>query len=137
MAILQDNHLTNAIGSSGQTGPVSTFFNDKSAPEHKDPGTLARALFDNESFEGWSDLYAINTFSIFFVSTAFVDLLTKGNATGGGVTSSIVNITSMSGILKLAQRHVGLPFEATLRRTLTVPRSVSSHTIARKRPLRI
>jgi len=101
----QDGKLHILVNNSGQVGPVSPFFNDKSAPEHKDPGTLARALFDNESFEGWSSLYSINTFSIFFVSTAFVDLLTKGNATGAGVTSSIVNITSMSGILKLAQRH--------------------------------
>jgi NAD(P)-dependent dehydrogenase (short-subunit alcohol dehydrogenase family) len=95
--------LTN---SAGQVGPVSRFLNDASAPERKDASTLGQALFDNESFEAWADLYKINTFSIFFVTTAFLGLLDKGSREKDGYTSSVINITSISGIMKLAQRHV-------------------------------
>lgn len=92
--------------SAGQVGPVSPFFNDTTKPQHKDHGTLGRALFDNESFEGWSSLFNVNTFSIFFVTTAFLGLLSRGSDDIPGYTSSVVNITSVSGIIKIAQEHV-------------------------------
>ena len=92
--------------SAGQSGPVSTFFNNTSNPQHKDAGTLGRALFDNESFEAWGKLYEVNTFSIFFVTTAFLGLLAKGSDDIFGYSSSVINITSISGIMKLAQEHV-------------------------------
>ena len=81
-----------------------------SAPEHKDPGTLGKALFDNESFEGWAGVYAVNTFSIFFTSTAFLGLLSKGSEDSKTWTSSIVNITSVSAKIGLAQNHVRASF---------------------------
>ncbi|KAI5121396.1 hypothetical protein M0805_003168 [Coniferiporia weirii] len=93
------------VNNSGQVGPVSRFFNDMSAPEHKDPGTLGRALFDNESFEGWGDIYSVNTSSIFFVSTAFLGLLAKGAEDNRLLQASIINITSISAIMRLAQNH--------------------------------
>jgi len=93
------------VNNAGITGPLSPFFNDTSAPQHKDPETLGMALFDNESFEQWSDLYKTNTFSIFFVTTAFLGLLSKGSADKEGYTSSVINITSISGLMKLAQNH--------------------------------
>lgn len=94
------------IGSAGQVGPVSRFLDDPSAPERKDAATLGQALFDNESFEAWADLYKINTFSIFFVTNAFLGLLDKGSRETEGQSSSVINITSISGVTKLAQRHV-------------------------------
>ncbi|KAL5501686.1 hypothetical protein ACEPAH_8946 [Sanghuangporus vaninii] len=97
--------VNKAYNSSGQMGPVSTFLNDMSAPEHRDPGVLGRALFDNESFESWADLYRINTFSIFFVTTAFLDLLSKGAEDSKLLQSTVINITSISGIMRIAQNH--------------------------------
>lgn len=85
---------------------MSLFFNDLNAPQHKDPESLGNALFQNESFEEWGSLYTINTFSIFFVTTAFLGLLAKGSADREGFTASVVNITSISGVIKLAQDHV-------------------------------
>lgn len=96
-------------GSSGQVGPVSKFFNKMSSPEHRDPGTLGLALFNNESFESWGDLYKINTSAIFFVTTAFLGLLSKGSEDQAGFSSVVINITSISGIMKLAQDHVSMP----------------------------
>ncbi|KAI0257868.1 hypothetical protein BC834DRAFT_926934 [Gloeopeniophorella convolvens] len=50
-------------------------------------------------------VYTINTFSIYYTTTAFLGLLAKGSQDVAGHTSSVVNITSISGILKIAQRH--------------------------------
>ncbi|KAG1848751.1 hypothetical protein DFJ58DRAFT_717036 [Suillus subalutaceus] len=70
-------------------------------------GPLSEYLFNNESFEEWSSLYSINTFSIYFVTVAFLDLLDNGSKNNDkeGFSSSVINITSMSGLLKIAQRH--------------------------------
>lgn len=68
------------------------------------------ALFNNESFEGWTDLYAINSASIFFVTTAFLGLLAKGSEDEENYWSSVVNTTSISGLIKVAQDHVSTPF---------------------------
>ncbi|PAV19207.1 short-chain dehydrogenase [Pyrrhoderma noxium] len=94
------------VNNSGKVGPVSHFFSDLAAPQHADAGTLGRALFDNESFESWSSLHAVNTTSIFFVTTAFLGLLTCGaSEEGTGGHSSVVNVTSISGIGRLSQDH--------------------------------
>ncbi len=93
--------------SAGQVGPVSPWFEDPNAPQRQSPETIGRALFEGESFEGWSQLYNVNTFSIFFVTTALLGLLAKGSEDVPGYTSSVVNITSVSGSIKLSQNHVG------------------------------
>ncbi|KAI0357366.1 short-chain dehydrogenase [Trametes cingulata] len=93
------------VNNAGQTGPVSRWLEDPNAPERKDPETLGRSLFEGESFESWGDLYKINTFSVFFVTTAFLGLLSKGTEDNPEYTSSVINITSVSGIMKLAQNH--------------------------------
>lgn len=79
---------------------------DPSAPECKDAESLGLGLF-NESIQGWSDLYTINTSSIFFVTTAFLGLLAKGSEDVEGYWSSVIVITSVSGVVKVAQNHVG------------------------------
>ncbi|KAJ7644332.1 hypothetical protein FB45DRAFT_737527 [Roridomyces roridus] len=97
------------VNNAGQVGPTSPFLNDLSAPEHKDAETLGQALFDNETFESWAELYKINTFSTWFVTMAFLGLLEKGTrdreAQTPGYTASVVNITSISGLIKVAQDH--------------------------------
>jgi NAD(P)-dependent dehydrogenase (short-subunit alcohol dehydrogenase family) len=111
--------------------------NDNSAPERKDASTLGQALFDNESFDSWADLYKINTFSIFFVTTAFLGLLDNGSREKEGYTSSVINITSISGITKLAQRHVCdippvLPFTELKSASSVITAPKAQHPISRK-----
>ena len=68
-----------------------------------DPETLGRALFDNASFDDWANLFSANTFSVYFVTTAFLGLLAKGSEDTPGYTSSVINLGSISGVTKLAQ----------------------------------
>ncbi|PBK97358.1 NAD(P)-binding protein [Armillaria gallica] len=104
----QEGKLHILVNNAGQVGPVSLFFNQTDAPEHKDAETLGKAMF-NESMPGWSDLYSIDVFPIFFVTMAFLGLLDKGTEdcanTRPGYTANVINVTSISGLMKLAQDH--------------------------------
>lgn len=95
------------VNNAGQCGPVSDEFNQPSTTAQKEAGPIGEYLFNNESFEEWGSLFAINTSSIYFVTIAFLDLLDKGSKDIGkkGFSSSVINITSISGLIKLAQRH--------------------------------
>jgi len=101
----KEGRLHILINNAGQVGPTSPFLGDSSSPERKDAETLGTALFNNESFEAWGDLFQINSASVFFVTTAFLGLLAKGSEDVAGFTSSVVNITSISGIIKFSQDH--------------------------------
>jgi NAD(P)-dependent dehydrogenase (short-subunit alcohol dehydrogenase family) len=94
--------------SAGQLGPTSPFLNDKEAPENKTAESLGTALFNCHSFESWTSHSSINLASIFFVTAAFLGLLATGSEDIQGYWSSVINITSISGIIKLAQNHVRL-----------------------------
>lgn len=94
------------LTSAGIVGPVSKFFNQLDSPEHASAETLGQALFDNESFEAWENVYRTNTFSIFFTTTALLGLLEKGSKDMESWSSVVINTTSISGLMKLAQDHV-------------------------------
>ncbi|THH19087.1 hypothetical protein EW146_g2005 [Bondarzewia mesenterica] len=94
------------VNNAGAVGPNTPFLNNPQAPEHKDAETLGNALFNDPGFDSWSALYSINTFSIYYVTTAFLGLLDKGSKDIPGYTASVINTTSISGITKLAQNHL-------------------------------
>lgn len=50
--------------------------------------------------QSWADTFATNSRAVFFASAAFLPLLEEGHKTIRGYTSSIVNITSISGIMR-------------------------------------
>jgi len=92
--------------SAGQVGPTSPWLNEPDSPELKDGDSMGKAMF-NEDFTAWGELYNINVFSVFFVTSAFLGLLERGSKDFGPVfTSSVINTTSISGVIKLAQDHV-------------------------------
>ncbi|KAI0301110.1 short-chain dehydrogenase [Multifurca ochricompacta] len=93
------------VNNAGIVGPVSQFLNDPLAPENANAEALGSALFNDGGPDAWSALYEVNTFSIYYMTTAFLGLLEKGSRDIEGYTSSVVNITSVSGIVKIAQRH--------------------------------
>jgi len=93
------------VNNAGQVGPTSLFLGRHDSPENASANSIGKALFDNESFEQWSSHYTVNVSSIFFVTMAFLGLLDKGAKARPGQTAAVVNIGSISGVMKLNQDH--------------------------------
>lgn len=74
-------------------------FSNNESLDKSDPKSLQDHLLRNET-EAWVDTFKTNSTAIYFVSAAFLPLLAKGNESIRGYTSSIINITSISGIMK-------------------------------------
>ncbi|CAE6375823.1 unnamed protein product [Rhizoctonia solani] len=98
-----DAKLDLLVNNAGITGPSSPFFNDESAPENKSPAALGTALFENEKVEDWTGLYGNNVASIFFVTTAFLGLLAKASEERGAWSAGVINISSVSGQIRISQ----------------------------------
>jgi NAD(P)-dependent dehydrogenase (short-subunit alcohol dehydrogenase family) len=64
---------------------------------------LKKELFENESatFADWDDIFRTNVSSIFFMTTAFLPLLDAGSNKTRGWSSTVLNITSISGMVKV------------------------------------
>ncbi|KAI0286149.1 short-chain dehydrogenase [Russula brevipes] len=93
------------VNNAGIVGPLSPFPDNPQGPENVNAETLGNTLFNDDGQDAWTAVYKINTFSIYYMTTAFLGLLDKGSRDIEGYTSSVVNITSISGILKIAQGH--------------------------------
>ncbi|KAK0717333.1 hypothetical protein B0T26DRAFT_675656 [Lasiosphaeria miniovina] len=68
---------------------------------------MKRNLFDNDkaTFDDWTDTYRTNVASIYFVTAAFLPLLQKSLELHPGWPGTVINISSVSGLVKSAQHH--------------------------------
>jgi NAD(P)-dependent dehydrogenase (short-subunit alcohol dehydrogenase family) len=75
--------------------------------EAKTAEEMSKNLFDdeNETMEDWTDTYRTNVAQIFFMTTAFLPLLQKASDTQHGYSSTVINISSISGLVKSSQHH--------------------------------
>jgi len=91
--------LINNAGISGFTQQVES----KTAEEMK------KNLFDaeNSTFEDWTNTYRVNVGQQFFMTTAFLPLLQKASERQYGYSGTVINISSISGLVKSSQHHFG------------------------------
>ncbi|KAB5592024.1 Short-chain dehydrogenase [Ceratobasidium theobromae] len=89
----------------GMSGPHSNFLYDPSAPEQKDPEAFGNGLFNEEFGAEWANTFGLNVASIFFMTSAFLGLLNKASETRGAWSSSVINISSVSGQLRISENH--------------------------------
>jgi NAD(P)-dependent dehydrogenase (short-subunit alcohol dehydrogenase family) len=89
--------LVNNAGSSG-----STFQQEAQSPEE-----AKRNLFesDDANFEEWEKIYRTNVAQIYFTTTAFLPLLAHSTQQHKDYSGTVINIASVSGLLKDAQHH--------------------------------
>jgi len=68
---------------------------------------MKKNLFDdeNETFENWTDTYRTNVPQIFFMTTAFLPLLQAAHQHNDNFSGTVINISSISGIVKTSQHH--------------------------------
>ncbi|GAA5858553.1 hypothetical protein JCM1840_001254 [Sporobolomyces johnsonii] len=81
------------------------------------PLNTAQEIFDahwkEQTIEGWTDVFRTNVFALFYSTIAFLPLLEKNtwgkDAAGKEICENyqtgVVNITSISGLIKAAQNH--------------------------------
>ncbi|KAL8934487.1 MAG: hypothetical protein Q9216_005887 [Gyalolechia sp. 2 TL-2023] len=71
------------------------------------PEDFKKNLFDNETaqFDDWAEIYKVNTAQLYFMTTAFLPLLSKSTEHVPGFSASVINITSISGIVLKSQNH--------------------------------
>ena len=64
-------------------------------------------LFDNtkSTFEDWTNVYRVNVPPLFFMTTAFLPLLQKSSERHPGWSGTVINVSSISGLVKTAQHH--------------------------------
>lgn len=91
--------LINNAGIAGNTQTVES----KTAEEMK------KNLFDDESstFDDWIATYRSNVPQQFFMTTAFLPLLQAATEHQYGYSGTVINISSISGLVKSAQHHFG------------------------------
>jgi NAD(P)-dependent dehydrogenase (short-subunit alcohol dehydrogenase family) len=89
--------LINNAGVSGSTQQVES----KTAEEMKNN------LFDTEAstVDDWLNTYRTNVTQIFFMTTAFLPLLQKATEHQYGYSGTVINISSISGLVKASQHH--------------------------------
>ena len=75
--------------------------------EADDPKKLQQELFQHSSstFDEWEQVFRTNVTQLFFTTTAFLPLLQKGTDLDHGWSSTVINISSISGIVKTDQYH--------------------------------
>lgn len=77
----------------------TTKIDSESPPDYKDPGKLKEWLMKADH-QSWADTFNTNTTAAFFVSAAFLPLLGTAQKTTHGYSPVIVNVASVSGVLK-------------------------------------
>lgn len=81
---------------------ANTFQTEASSAEE-----MKANLFDNKDakIDDWLGEYQTNVASIYFLTTAFLPLLQKAAQHQHGYSGTVINITSISGLVKTAQHH--------------------------------
>ncbi|EGG13090.1 uncharacterized protein MELLADRAFT_51312 [Melampsora larici-populina 98AG31] len=94
----EPNGIQILINNAGISGPHSETASEKSGKE------LANSTMESESFEDWDNVWRTNVASIYFSTICFLPLLEKG--TKESYRSGVINISSISGMVKISQSHL-------------------------------
>lgn len=82
------------------TSDVNTHrFSSNGQPDMSDPQAISDHFLKTPE-ESWADTFRTNTTAIYYMSMTFLPLLAKGREVTPGYTSSVVNVTSISGVMK-------------------------------------
>ncbi|KAI0886303.1 uncharacterized protein GGS22DRAFT_199588 [Annulohypoxylon maeteangense] len=94
-------------------------------------------LFDAESssVDDWTDAYRTNVPPIFFATAAFLPLLQKSSERFPGWSGTVVNISSISGLVKTSQHHFA--YNASKAAAVHLTRMLAAETAANGLKIRV
>lgn len=120
--------LINNAGISSESMQTET---DGSAEE------MSKNLFSNDksTFDDWNVTYNTNVTSLFFVTTAFLPLLQRASEATPAWSSTVVNISSISGLIKTSQHHFA--YNASKGAAVHLTRMLAAEVTAGKLKIRI
>jgi len=95
----KEKYLNILVNNAGIAGPTNE--TEKAAESAE---ALAAELWKNE-FDDWQKVYATNVTGYYFMSVAFLPMLSKATQSNHGHSGTIINISSISGILNSSQHH--------------------------------
>ncbi|KAI2635381.1 hypothetical protein GGS21DRAFT_490043 [Xylaria nigripes] len=97
----KEKYIHLLVCSAGISGP-------KAEPEHTDAEDLRSRLWNNEDVDDWQRNYQTNVTAVYFTTVAFLPLLQAAMKPKGPLepfSTSVLTISSMSGIMRHAQGH--------------------------------
>ncbi|KAI0896962.1 NAD(P)-binding protein [Annulohypoxylon nitens] len=97
----KEKYINLLICNAGISGP-------KAEPKYAEAGDLKAQLWNNEDPKDWHDNFNTNVTAVYFTTVAFLPLLQAGIRPKGPLepySSSVITISSMSGIMRHAQGH--------------------------------
>jgi len=96
----REKYLSILINNAGIAGANQT-------SRHENVQDLRKSLFEDPSatMEDWEEVYRINVCQLYFMTAAFLPLLQKGSEENYGWSSTVLNTSSISGIVKISQNH--------------------------------
>jgi len=78
---------------------------DKTTTDGENAEEVKKNLFDSASVEEWTKVYTTNVVGPYLMATTFFPLLQKATERQHGYSATIINITSISGLVRISQGH--------------------------------
>jgi len=87
------------VNNAGVARDDNTKFSSNGQPDMSSPEAISKHFLRSEE-DQWLETFRINVMGQYFASMAFLPLLAKGSAVTPGYSSSVVNVSSISGAMK-------------------------------------
>lgn len=95
----EPNGIQLLVNNAGVALDDATRLSKNDPPQWDDAKSISEHFLKSE-FEHWDNTFKINVSAHYFMSMAFLPLLAKGHRENAMVTSSVVNVSSISGAMK-------------------------------------
>lgn len=99
IASMEPDGIQLLVNNAGIARDDSTKYSNAGEPDFSSPEALTKQFWESPE-EAWADTFKTNVTGYYYTSFAFLPLLAKGGKKTPGYSSSIVNITSVSGFNK-------------------------------------
>jgi len=76
---------------------------EKTIPDGENAEEVKKNLFDPATVEEWTSVYATNVVGPYLMTTAFLPLLQRATDQHYGYSGTVINIASISGLLRISQ----------------------------------